>query len=244
MSSPLSRRRVVSGLLAAACSPFLIPTPGPGAIATFAATPIPCGPGKPENPGLLSPTSYKSPSFGNAVTWDDNWEVAATSNPAAVAVLGTNTHFKPVDCGIGNGGSDSLLLSHRHIPTSVFRIEIFERGLWTFDTMLDAMNQPGWLNNLHLPEGSEALLTDHTADSLAMIARDGGNTDHVVYAESLFPPENDAVIISVTLHLSSRKDYPQTLNDAGSVDIEGFTLYSTIAPEKILSTIDPCGCGR
>lgn len=224
--SRISRRGFAGTTLAALATSMLIPGTG----RTFARSI--CGPDKPANPGLISDTEYESPTYGIAVTWDDIWEVGDAGNPAVIAALGD--YVNHVDCGIGNGGSDSLVLSHRLAPSSVARIQVYQRGMWTFDAMVEDMEKPGWVQNLRLPQGSEILHTDYLDNSLAMVARDADDADHVVYQETTFPYDDDTFIISVTLHLWDPDAYEPVLHDAGAIEIDDFALFTVMSPDDIL----------
>ncbi|MGB3306858.1 MAG: hypothetical protein WBA63_11785 [Thermomicrobiales bacterium] len=224
--SRISRRGFAGITLAALAASVLVPGTG----RTFAQSV--CGPNKPANPGLISDTEYESPTYGIAVAWDDIWEVGDDRNPAVIAAIGD--YVQPVDCGIGNGGSDSLVLSHRLAPSSVARIQVYQRGMWTFDAMVEDMQKPGWVQNLRLPQGSEVLYTDYLDNSLAMVARDADDADHVVYQETTFPYDDDRFIISVTLHLWDPDAYEPVLNDAGAIEIDDFALFTVMSPDDIL----------
>jgi len=225
-SSHISRRGFAGTVLAALATTALVPGPGRTVAQSM------CGPDKSASPGLISDTEYASPTYGIVVTWDDIWEVGDDRNPAVIAALGD--HVQPVDCGIGNGGSDSLVLSHRLAPSSVARIQVYQRGMWTFDAMAEDMDKPGWVQNLRLPQGSEVLQTKALDNSLAMVARDADDADHIVYQETTFPYDDDTFIISVTLHLWDPDAYEPVLHDAGAIEIDDFTLFTVMSPERIL----------
>ena len=101
--------------------------------------------------------------------------------------------------------------------------------MWTFDSMLESMAQPGWPNNFLLPAGSNVLLTDHTTDSIAVLARDADNDGHFVYQETFFPPDTGAMMRSVTIHLWEP--------DAYAIETEDFTLFTVIDRDTINATI-------
>lgn len=190
-----------------------------------------------ENPGLVSDSSYQGPSFYQSVTWDPAiWEVGDITNKAVSLAVGPVT--APVDCGFGNGGSDLLTLSHRDFDTSVVLIKTVERGMWTFDSMLESMDHPGWMSNLRLPVESDVLLTDHTTDSIAILARDLDNDDHLVYQETFFPPDSETMIRSVTIHFWEPDTYAQTLADTDAIETEDFTLFTVIDRDAILVVMD------
>jgi hypothetical protein len=243
MSTTISRRswiKVTSASLATALIPFGAAVGAAGTSATFARnTPrIDCGPDGPSNPGLIDETSYQGPFFFQTIAWDPElWEVGDIANLAVS--LSIKASVDPIDCGYGNGASDLLTLSHREYDTSVILFETYERGMWTFEVMSDSMQQPGWVSNLHLPQGSEPLLIERSdiAQSLATVARDIDNSGHIVYQEIHFPPDNDEMIRSATLHLWEPDAYVGTLDDLAGIEAEDFELFTVVDRDQILDAI-------
>jgi hypothetical protein len=197
------------------------------------------GAGKPENPGLIDDRSYQGPTYYQTISWDPKvWQVGERENDAVAKALAARV--EPVDCGTGNGGSDLLTLSHVTFPDSVIVIETYQRGMWTYDTLRDSAQMPGFMNNLHIPAESEPLLfgtVDGSDEHIALLARDSEDADHVVYQEIFLPKDSDAFIRSVTLHLGNPEAYAQTLDDAATIALEDFTLYTAIDEDRILGEI-------
>lgn len=194
----------------------------------------PCQGNSPDSPGLLSRTEYEGPMFGNAVTWERPWKVATLSNEYVAAVTGEWS--QPVDCE-GNTG-DLLTLVHRRHESTVIEIHTFQRGMWTFSDMADAMQHPGWTTNLGMPQGSPVILTETSNDTLAMLARSSDDPAHVAYHVAFFPEDADT-IMSVTIHTWDESTLAEDLAAAESgIDLGPMDLFALNNPEQIANALD------
>jgi len=209
------------------------------AIPAFAWGPSPasaaqCQGNEPDSPGLLSDTTYEGPIFGNAVSWNDAWEVGAMSSAYVAAVVGE--FYQAVDCE-GNTG-DRLTLVHRIAPSVVVKVQAYQLGMWTYDDMVAEIDHPGFVANLGLAEGSEVLVSGNDGTSLALLARDANDPAHVAYLETYFP-EGEEFIMSVTIHLFQPGDakvaIPAVERD---LDVDGMPLFEVFSAADIEAVID------
>lgn len=188
-----------------------------------------CQGNEPDSPGLES----EGPIFGNEVEWDDPWEVGERSNDYVAKVVGE--FLAPVDCE-GNTG-DRLTLVHRLSPSTVLEIQSCQLGMWTFDSMEEAMDHPGWTANLGLEQGSEVLLSGSDDESLAMLARDPADEDHIACHEVYFP-EGEDFIMSFTLHTWDEDAISPVLGDfERSVDIDDMPVFAVFDADDIEEAI-------
>lgn len=188
-----------------------------------------CRGNEPDSPGLLSDTEYEGPMFGNEVEWDDMWEVGEMSNEYVAAVVGKFS--QPVDCE-GNTG-DRLTLVHRLSPSTVLEVQTYQLGMWTFESMAQDMEHPGWTQNLGMEQGSEVLLSGSDDTSLAMLARDAGDPDHLAFHEVYFP-EGEDFIMSYTLHIWDEDAISPSLNDfERSVEIDDMPVFAVFDADDI-----------
>jgi hypothetical protein len=182
-----------------------------------------------DSPGLLSDFEYEGPMFGNDVEWDDMWEPGDLSNEYVAEVVGEFS--MPIDCE-GNTG-DRLTLVHRLSASSVLEIQTYQLGMWTFESMEAEMDHPGWTSNLGLEQGSEVLLSGSDDTSLAMLARDSVDSDHLAFHEVYFPVGED-IVMSYTLHIWGEDALSPVLGDfERSVDIDDMPVFAVFDADDI-----------
>ena len=170
-----------------------------------------------DTPGLVGDDAWQGPAFGLQVEWEPvRWSLAERSNRWVTRSIGRED--KPVDCGYRQGASDRLMLVNGMWESAVFMVESYERGMWTLESMAEAMEHPGWVQNLRVAEGSLLLLADGAGEHLAALGADAGRPGHTVYWQATFSEDDESVIHQLTLHMW------ETGADYALHDIEGITI--------------------
>lgn len=189
-----------------------------------------------ENPGLIGDDAWVGTSFGLAVSWEPvRWVVGSRRNPDVAKAMGRED--RPVDCGFGQGGSDRLTLVDGMWESGVYLIESYDRLMWTPESMAEAMDQPGWVQNLGVVQGSRLLLAESAGTTLAAVAGDADNPGHTVYWQATFPEDDDAVIHNLTLHMWEAGAV-YALHDLEGVAIDGIDPFTVVDLETVRQVID------